>query len=111
MKRAGLTLLEVMVALAILGIVATGFLESFGGTFRASERAKAWAQGIEYAETTVEESLIQSTDHQGPFTATASGYVRTLEVRPWRTGVERVTVTVTFPSGERFAIDRLVPAR
>mgnify|MGYP001205221527 CR=1 FL=1 len=43
MKRAGFTLLEAVVALAIVGTVAIGALEAYGAEARAATRARASA--------------------------------------------------------------------
>ena len=50
LSRTGLTLLEVMVALVILGLVVTGFLETLAGALRASADGRTWAQALVYAE-------------------------------------------------------------
>jgi prepilin-type N-terminal cleavage/methylation domain-containing protein len=110
-NRRGLTLLEVMVALVILGLVATGFLEAFAGAFRATADARTWAQALVYAEEG-QETVRRDTDRQLPRReeALGGGFVRQISLRPWREGVNRVTVTVTLPTGARFELVRLVPA-
>lgn len=112
-SRTGLALLEVMVALVILGLVATGFLEIFGGALRASSEARTWAQALVYAEQGQEVVKIESgrrtriARQEEPL---GGGFSRRVELRPWRDGVARATVTVTLPDGARFEVERLVPA-
>lgn len=109
LSRSGLTLLEVMVALVILGLVATGFLETFAQALRASADARAWAQALVYAEEGQEAVKIEGVAGVAASgTALGGGFSRRVEVRPWRDGVARATVTVTLPDGARFALDRLV---
>lgn len=110
-SRRGLTLLEVMVALVILGLVGTAFLETFTGALRASARAQAWAQALVYANEGVE-----AINSAGVQRATPSdiplggGFYRRIAARSWEEGVIRVTVTVTLPDGKKFDLDRLVAA-
>ncbi|MGH7525825.1 MAG: type IV pilus modification PilV family protein [Gemmatimonadales bacterium] len=111
LSRTGLTLLEVMVALVILSLVATGFLETFAQALRASADARAWGQALVYAEEGQEAVKIEGVAGAAASgTALGGGFSRQVEVRPWRDGVARATVTVTLPDGTRFALDRLVRA-
>jgi prepilin-type N-terminal cleavage/methylation domain-containing protein len=111
LSHGGLTLLEVMVALVILGIVATGFLETFARALRSTAEARRWVRALVYAEAGQEMVKIE-----GPARAAASqrdlggGFSRRIAMRPWRAGIDRVTVTVTLPDGARFEVQRLVPA-
>lgn len=108
-SRTGLTLLEVMVALAILGLVGTGFLATFAGALRATAGARDWAQALVYAEEGQEAIKIGGPDRAaGTETSLGGGFFRQIVVRPWSQGVERATVTVTLPDGGRFELDRLV---
>jgi prepilin-type N-terminal cleavage/methylation domain-containing protein len=111
LSRTGLTLLEVMVALVILGLVVTGFLETFAGALRASADGRTWAQALVYAEDGQEavkiEGAVRATGSETPL---GGGFTRRITLRPWREGVTRATVTVTLPKGARFELDRLVPA-
>lgn len=109
MRRAGLTLLEVMVALVILGLVATGFLETLAGALRATAEARTWAQTLVYAEEGQEVVKIdRGARSAGQETPLGGGFSRRITLRPWREGVTRATVTVTLPDGARFELDRLV---
>lgn len=109
-SRTGLTLLEVMVALVILGLVTTGFLETFAGAFRETARARTWAQALVYAQEGQEAVRVggsgEALSDAGPL---GGGFSRQVAVRPWRLGLDRVTVTVILPDGARFELERLVP--
>ena len=110
-SRTGLTLLEVMVALVILGLVATGFLETFAGALRSTARARTWAQALVYAEEGQEAIKIGGAARMtNGDTALGGGFSRRIAVRPWREGVTQATVTITLPGGARFELDRLVAA-
>ncbi len=108
-RRTGLTLLEVMVALVILGLVATGFLETFAGALRTTAGTRTWAQALVYAEEGQEMLKIEGVARvAGGDTALGGGFSRRIAVHPWREGVVRANVTVTLPDGARFELDRLV---
>jgi prepilin-type N-terminal cleavage/methylation domain-containing protein len=109
-NRSGLTLLEVMVALVILGLVGAGFLEAFAGALRATAQTREWAQGLVYAELGQEQLKIGDSENNGDGPL-GGGFTRHTEVRPWRPGIDRATVTVELPDGRRFQLDRLVPAQ
>lgn len=108
-SRTGLTLLEVMVALVILGLVGTGFLEIFAGALRATAHARSWAQALVYAEAAQETIKIGEPAQASGEVALGGGFRRQVSLHPWRQGVARATVTVTMPDGARFELDRLVP--
>jgi prepilin-type N-terminal cleavage/methylation domain-containing protein len=110
-SRTGLTLLEVMVALVILGLVGTGFLATFAGALRATSSARDWAQALVYAEEGQEAVKISGASQAaGTEPSLSGGFSRQIVVRPWSQGVDRATVTVTLPYGGRFEVDRLVPS-
>jgi prepilin-type N-terminal cleavage/methylation domain-containing protein len=107
----GLTLLEAMVALVIVGIAAVSFLEVFARVLRSTADARHWAQALVYAEQGQEvvkiEGVARAAAQQ---TALKDGFSRRIAIRHWRPGVDRATVTVTLPGGRRFDLERLVPA-
>jgi prepilin-type N-terminal cleavage/methylation domain-containing protein len=108
-SRTGLTLLEVMLALVILGLVVTGFLETFAGAIRTSAGARTWAQALVYAEEGQEFLKIEGIARAaGPEMPLGAGFSRRIAVRPWRENVGRATVTITLPDGARFELERLV---
>ena len=109
MKRAGrggLTLLETMVALVILGLVVIGFLEVFQGSTRLAQNSETWATAVGYAEDGMEiakMNLVGSSHDVLP-----GGFERSVETHLWRDGIQLVTVRVSMPGGGRVSFDRLV---
>ena len=111
MKRNGLTLLESMVALVILGLVVTGFLEVFQGSSRLARNAETWSTAVAYAEDGME--LVKSGEEL-PREALPGGFERHVETQPWRRGIRLVTVIVSLPDGGRggrVSLERLVEER
>ena len=116
MNRRGLTLLEVMVALVILGIVVGAYLELFSGAARGAGASRAWSQAVDYATDGMERaklepnlSTLAATTEQLP-----GGFARRVELRPWAApGVNgaftEIRVVVTLPRGGDYALARLVP--
>jgi prepilin-type N-terminal cleavage/methylation domain-containing protein len=111
MNRRGLTLLEVMVALVILGIVGVAILEVFGGSARAAASTGAWAQAVAYAEDAMERTKLLPLSRPGTLSSTESlpgDFERWVETEQWAPGVHQVTVVVTLPDGGKFELSRLV---
>jgi len=107
-KRDGLTLLESMVALVILGLVVTGFLEVFQGSTRLATDAETWANGVVYAEEGMQTvKLGELPAHQG----LPGGFERSVQTQAWRDGLQLVTVSVTLPNGGQVLLNRLVEQR
>jgi prepilin-type N-terminal cleavage/methylation domain-containing protein len=107
--RRGLTLLEVMVALVILGIVVVGFLEVFQGSTRLAHDSEAWATAVTYAEDAMEVAKLDGP--RASRDVLPGGFERSVETRMWRDGITLVTVRVSLPGGGRVALDRLVETR
>ena len=110
--RRGLTLLEVMVALAILGLVVLGYLQAFAGTFRLAEDASEWTRAVGYAEAVMEEIKISpaTAEEREEPDEPAQGFQRWVTRNEWRAGTELVTVIVTMPRGGRLEISRAFSA-
>ncbi len=109
MNIRGLTLLEVMVALVILGLVVVTYLELFAGNLRAAANAQAWSQAVVYAEDAMESAEIRGAAFANlPSTAMGGGFKRRVEVHSWERGLTRLTVVVTLPRGGEFRLDRVV---
>jgi prepilin-type N-terminal cleavage/methylation domain-containing protein len=108
-SRTGLTLLEVMVALVILGLVATGFLQTYAGALRGTAQAREWAQAVVYAEEGQEairiDGVPSAKSSEEPL---GGGFTRRIATRSWAEGITRATVIVTLPGGSRFELHRLV---
>jgi prepilin-type N-terminal cleavage/methylation domain-containing protein len=106
--RRGLTLLEVMVALVILGLVVLGYLQAFAGTFRLAEDSSEWTRAVGYAEAVMEEIKISPAtagEREQP-EEPAPGFQRWVTRSEWRDQTELVTVVVTMPRGGRLEISR-----
>ena len=108
MKRDGLTLLETMVALVILGLVVVGFLEVFQGSARLAASSETWSQAVGYAEDAMETVKM---GNELTREALPGGFERRVETRPWRDGIRLVTVVVSLPGGGQVALNRLVEER
>ena len=110
--RPGLTLLETMVALVILGLVVLGYLELLGTSVRAAGSTETWSQAIAFAEDGMERLKLDPGDPQTRGgEALPGGFERRVQAEPWRNGLQHVTVVVTLPGGGEFALSRLVEAR
>lgn len=104
----GVTLLEVMVALVILGLVVLGYLELFSGTLRLASDASEWTRAVAFAESAMEDMKIAPTaagTYEQP-DQPAEGYSRRVTRNDWHDGAELVTVIVTMPRGGRLEISR-----
>ena len=111
MRRDGLTLLETMVALVILGLVVVGYLEVFGASVRAAQNATEWSRAVTYAEAGMEMAKLNLPAALGRGTESfEDSFGRRIEARSSGPGLQLVTVTVTFPDGGRFTLDRLLEA-
>ena len=116
MNRRGLTLLEVMVALVILGLVVAGYLELFSGALRGAGGAHAWSQAVAYATDGMERAKLEpETCRLGSIDRLPDGFERRCEVRPGRASGADIAFTtlrvvVTFPGGGQYVLERLVPA-
>ncbi len=120
MRRGGLTLLETMVALVILGLVVLGFLAVFQSSlavFQSSTRlagdSERWSRAVAYAEDAMETvKLDPPLGSAGPARAgLAGGFARSVEARAWDDSLRLVTVVVTLPDGGRVTLNRLVEIR
>jgi len=112
MNRSGLTLLETMVALTILGLVVVGFLELFAATARSTDDLELWSSAVAYAENGVELVKLDANYAATHLTAALpGGFERRVEMRPWESGLQIATVTVRFPDGRTYAVNRLLESR
>lgn len=109
MNRAGLTLLETMIALVILGLVVTGFLAVFQGATRLAGDSARWSDAVAYAEDAVEAVKLDPRGAAASYpTELPRGFERSVSTRPWDAGLELVTVVVRLPGGARMTLHRLV---
>ena len=84
MNRRGMTLLEVMVAIVILGLVVATYLELFSGALRGTGAAQIWSQAVAYATDGMERAKLEpkacrlATSEKLP-----GGFERRCEIRSW----------------------------
>lgn len=109
MNRRGLTLLEVMVALVILGLVVLGYVQVFGAAARSVRGTDEWSRAVVYAEQGMEMAKL---DVAGAIARgrepLEGGFERQVTAHPAEAGLRRVSVTVRFPGGGQWVVDRLV---
>ena len=109
MNRDGLTLLETMVALVILGLVVVGYLEVFGTSVHGAQRAAEWSRAVAYAEGGMELAKLDLEALRLRGTQSLEGgFRRQVETRYFSPSLQLVKVTVIFPDGGRFTLDRLM---
>ncbi|UCF19976.1 MAG: prepilin-type N-terminal cleavage/methylation domain-containing protein [Gemmatimonadota bacterium] len=108
-RRDGLALLEVMVALVILGLVVVGYLQVFGASIRLAENTRTWSQAVTYAEGGMELAKLdlEAAMRRGR-ERLEGGFQRWALARPAGEGLELVTVTVALPEGGQFTLNRLI---
>jgi len=82
----GFTLLEVMVALAVLAVGIAAVLELFGGGLQLTAKASKRTQAVVYAQNVMDSLLAQSTlddgDDGGQFPGGFSWRAQVYEIRP-----------------------------
>jgi prepilin-type N-terminal cleavage/methylation domain-containing protein len=106
--RAGLALLEVMVALVILSIAAAGYLALFHGSHQLVGRSREWSAAVAYAGAAMEGAKHDLPRWERAAETLPGGFRREVTSRPWQAGLALVTVTVTLPTAGRFALRRVV---
>lgn len=106
--RSGLTLLEVLVALVILSLVVSGYLQLFHGGHELVVRSGEWSAAVAYAVDGMEQAKLDPSDPRREGAgALGTGFRRQITTRAWQSGLELVTVTVMLPTGGRFELYRL----
>jgi prepilin-type N-terminal cleavage/methylation domain-containing protein len=105
----GLALLEVMVALVILGLVAVGYLHLLQASHLLVARAREHAQAVSYAAAGMERAKreLPKLDRK-PTEVLPGGFRREVVTRHWRPGLALLTVTVFLSEGARFELTRVV---
>ena len=100
-----MTLLEAVVALAILALSAVGALDLFSGSAAAAREARAWTALAARAEAGMEAATVV------PPSAPSAAPGVTVQVRPWRAGLEEVVVTAHDAGGRTMTLRRLARRR
>jgi type II secretory pathway pseudopilin PulG len=103
-----MTLLESLVALVILGLAATGFLELFQQASAATGDTAAWARAVAAAEVTMERAVVTGVAPRD----SVDGMLPRVSIVPWQRGLRQITVTVDVPppAGASVVLERLVAA-
>lgn len=114
MNARGLTLLEVMVALVILGLVVGAYLELFSGSLRGAGATQTWSQAVAYATDGMERAKLDpAACRLAAAEQLPQGFGRRCELRAWERsdgdrGFAALRVVVTLPGGGQYALERLV---
>ena len=82
-NQQGFTLLEVMVAVAILAMALAGIMHAFTGSLRGIGKADLYTQGVQIARSRMEEQMLKFDMEEGIFTGT------TEDVFNWSVSVVR----------------------
>jgi len=120
-STAGFTLIEVVVAMAILGVALTVIIELFSGGLRLARTSAEYTKAINYARIKMEEIAVKQTieegTQEGEFDHTFHWQVETkkVDVLPIEKGVDfkpptelfQVKVNVLWKSGSRERSTRL----
>ncbi len=86
MRNRGFTLIEVIVALAILGIGLTVIIELFSGGLRLARVSEEYSKGVNYARSKMEEVMIQPALEEGTEEGEFDDTYR------WTVGIEKVVL-------------------
>jgi prepilin-type N-terminal cleavage/methylation domain-containing protein len=106
--RRGLTLLEVMVALVILGLVGLSYLQLFHQGHQIVGDSRQWSQAVEYAEDAMEQAKLEGATAESRAEDLPGGFKRQVATQPWRTGLVLVEVSVLLPGNARLELRRLL---
>lgn len=118
LKPKGFTLLEVVVASAILFLVSVYVMQLFGTSLGVPRRSsQIFTTATFLAQQTMEQTLYQKNIQSGaavtsPFTGSFTGYTSTFSSTPffWDSNFSVITVDVTGPHGELSKLVSLVKA-
>ncbi len=108
MKREGLALLEVLVALVILSLLVVGYLRLFQGSHRLVARSREWSEATAAAAEAMEWVKLQPPALPSDRMEVLPGQLRRrITTAPWRPGLAVVKVTVTLRTGGQIDVYRL----
>ncbi len=98
-RNAGFTLLEIVVALAILGITVTVVMQIFSGGLKNIHRIDMAHQAMNHAENVMndilsDESILEATHLSGDLD---EEFAYTAEVNPWEEPEENLSIDVIEP--------------
>jgi general secretion pathway protein I len=93
-RSAGFTLLEVVVAMTILGIGVVTLLEIFSSGLRLGSRSSAATEAMAYGRQTMDEILLRRKIEEGPQQGVLNDKTRwRLAIEPVREQSERLTLS------------------
>lgn len=107
-EERGLTLLEVLVALVILGLVGLSYLELFHQSHRVVVDSRQWLAAVVYAEEAMENLKVQGLTNLPGAEDLPGGFRREVAAARSSPGLAAVTVTVSLPEGGSFELRRLL---
>ncbi len=94
-REKGFTLIEVVIALAILGIGLTAIIELFSGGLRLGRISHEYTKAMNFASLKMEEVATQGTIEAGEEEGEFDSIFR------WRTGIEKVDI-LPYDKGAEF---------
>ncbi len=119
-SQRGFTVLEALVAIAVLGLVAVGIMRLLGETAAAAQRGGEARQRAALADALWQLARLDAADPETIEAMMPEGFGWSLERSPYAdpagaeeegggalSGLERVTVTVTDGGGRRFVLHSL----
>jgi prepilin-type N-terminal cleavage/methylation domain-containing protein len=107
-EERGMTLLEVLVALMVLGLVGLSYLELFHQSHRMVGDSRQWSAAVAYAEDAMEAAKLRGVEAQPVVEDLPGGFQREITGVQWQPGLLAVQVSVSLPGGGRFNLARLL---
>lgn len=101
-----MTLLEAIVALVILSVVGVSCLELSHTATRLQHNSESWSDAVGIAESRMAAVVAAAPAGDGQHERAGTTVTR----RPWRAGLDEVTVTVPLRDGGSYTLHRLLPA-
>lgn len=107
MSTRGFTLLETMIALAVLAAVGTAVLQVVAASARTTHEIAVWNDAVAAAENAL---AVESAGTPIPavIAPLPAGFTRRVERRRRGPGLVEISVTVGMPDGRSFSVDKLV---
>lgn len=103
-----MTLLESVVALAIVSLSAVGYLGVYQESMRGAHTASEWRQAAAQASALLDDAVVAVEAGRLPAPGDSLGRV---DVRPWRGRLSDVVVTVRLAGGRTLTVHRLARTR
>lgn len=101
-NQLGFTLVEVLVAVAVLGVVVLPLMGMFGLSLRTTHAAKSQVTAAYHAETLMDDYYLAAKASSGPIPKTVidSKYSYERQKRVHSTGLDEVTIIVYWSEGK-----------